>query len=197
MIILWTHKRHPIRARYGVSIVSILDKIDFKLEQHQTVQVMLRQGPSILCIHAPSQWEMVLHCNAVWANTQNDPCWETGRLKIERAERGALKPKFLNEWMNERNILGFILCAEAKKFFQTPCWVRELRYSWYFPSLTELGIEYPVCHFHGDPSCHVDRYSVLGKPWQMHGQVLEKVILGQCSGISGVVCQKIVIGCSC
>ena len=40
-----------------------------------------------------------------------------GRLKIER---GVLKPKFLNEWMNERNILGFILCAEAENFIQTP-----------------------------------------------------------------------------
>ena len=36
-----------------------------------------------------------------------------GRLKIARA---ALKLKFWNEWMNERNILGFKLCAEAEKF---------------------------------------------------------------------------------
>ena len=45
-----------------------------------------------------------------------------GRLKIECAERAALKPNFLNEWINEKNILGFKLCAEAEKNFQTP-WV--------------------------------------------------------------------------
>ena len=44
----------------------------------------------------------------------------SGHLKIEGAERGALKPKFWNEWMNEKHILGFKLCAEAEIFFQTP-----------------------------------------------------------------------------
>ena len=39
-----------------------------------------------------------------------------GRLKIECAERAALKPNFLNELINEKNILGFKLCAEAEIF---------------------------------------------------------------------------------
>ena len=47
-----------------------------------------------------------------------------GRLKIKCAERAALKPNFLNEWINEKNILGFKLCTEAENFFQTPCNVR-------------------------------------------------------------------------
>ena len=34
--------------------------------------------------------------------------------------RAPLKPKFCFEWMNVKNILGFKLCAEAEKFFQTP-----------------------------------------------------------------------------
>ena len=46
-----------------------------------------------------------------------------GRMKIEHAERGTLKPKFWKEWMNERNILGSILCAKAENFFQTP-WLK-------------------------------------------------------------------------
>ena len=37
-----------------------------------------------------------------------------GRLKI------VLKPKFWNEWKKTPNILGFKLCTEAEKFFQTP-----------------------------------------------------------------------------
>ena len=51
-----------------------------------------------------------------------------GRLKIVRAERAVLKPKFWNEWMNEKNILGFILCAEAEKIFQTPWIILALLY---------------------------------------------------------------------
>ena len=48
-------------------------------------------------------------------------CLMPGHLKITRAERAKLKPKFLNEWMNEKNILGFKLCTEAEKFVQMPC----------------------------------------------------------------------------
>ena len=54
----------------------------------------------------PSQWEKTLQCNATshWPGACTK--WsllirQTGRLKIECTERGALKPKFLNEWMNE------------------------------------------------------------------------------------------------
>ena len=44
-----------------------------------------------------------------------------GHLKIVGAKRVALKPNFLNEWMNEKNILGFKLITEADNFFfQTP-----------------------------------------------------------------------------
>ena len=40
----------------------------------------------------------------------------SGHLKIT-----ALKQKFWNECMNEKNILAFKLCAKAEKKFQTPC----------------------------------------------------------------------------
>ena len=44
----------------------------------------------------------------------------SGHLKVVRTERAVLKPKFWNEWMNEKDILGFKLCTEVEKNFQTP-----------------------------------------------------------------------------
>ena len=38
-----------------------------------------------------------------------------------RAERTTRKLKFWNKQMNEKNILVFKLCDEAKNNFQTPC----------------------------------------------------------------------------
>ena len=63
-----------------------------------------------------------IHASHVNLNTDMSslPMPLPGRLKIECAERAALKPNFLNEWINEKNILGFKLCAEAKIFFLTP-----------------------------------------------------------------------------
>ena len=69
----------------------------------------LQTGKKIL----PTNWQLILEVSR----------YISGRLKIER---GALKPTFWNEWLNEKNILGFILCAEhaeAEKFFQTPWYI--------------------------------------------------------------------------
>ena len=58
-----------------------------------------------------------------------------------RAERATLKLKFRNEWMNERNILGFKLCTEAKNFYRHPQWqchsypqkqLSQLKNQWFF-----------------------------------------------------------------
>ena len=43
--------------------------------------------------------------------------WQPGHLKIMCAECATPKPKYWNEWMIEKNILGFKLCTEATQFF--------------------------------------------------------------------------------
>ena len=69
------------------------------------------QHVSFLHEITPIQWIFSQYCGYLWS----------GRLKIACAERALLKPEFWNEWMNEKNILGFKLCAEAENFFQMPC----------------------------------------------------------------------------
>ena len=153
MIILCTHKRHLIGSRYGVSVVSILDKVDFKLEHWLQIRtapdcISYAETGTIYSVYGPRQWEMVLHRNAVWGNTQNDPGWESWGTQIFP----------LLNWTGDR-----VSCLSFPWWSIFPC--RQIQGS--------------------------------RQPWQMHGQVLQKGILGQCSGISGVVYQKIVIGCSC
>ena len=121
---MWVSRLHlavQILTRHG-PISPMIFHLKFKFNESFVLMLFLATVIKTMADSrlASSQWETSLPLAG--HKPRISPKSSPGRLKIVCAKRAPLKLKFLNEWMNEKNILGFKLCAEAENFFQTP-WI--------------------------------------------------------------------------
>ena len=106
--------RALVHLHFDVTIVTATIKT-WSQSKYQTPQIQIESDNSPL----PSI-KMTQHCAEyikIYQLYKNPNICSENSGASENCTRITLKPKFWNEWMNEKNILGFKLCTEAEKNF--------------------------------------------------------------------------------